>query len=195
MTASLSFITLFAKRVLNAFIENLLSLVGDIIRELVFYLKVTVNDASGSAGLGFRTSFVVTGGAVVELLRWLIHSMATLVVNLGRAANPMALPSFPQGFFSGLYVRFELLFEVGFPKMIRVLGANGAVGQRLTCAVVISPNIPAFGKIVGKHWGNWSIEFGVCFAGVPKEFAAGILSKDTGKLIDFWLLKARLYGV
>lgn len=79
--------------------------------------------------------------------------------------------------------------------MIRVLGAVGQAGQRLTCAVVISPNIPAFGKIVGKHWGNWSIDFGVCLSGVPKEFAAGILSKDTGKLIDFWIVKARLYGV
>jgi len=194
VTASLDFLVLFAKRVLNNFIENLLSIVAEVIHEVVFYLKVTVNDASGSAGVGFRTSFVVTGAAIADLLRWLVHSLATFIVNLGRASHPIAYPSFPQEFFSGLYVRFELLFEVGLPRMVRLLGAVGSLDQRFTCAVVISPNIPAFGRVAGKNWGNWSIDFGVCLAGVPKEFAAGFLTKDTGKYVDFWVVKARLYG-
>jgi hypothetical protein len=195
VTASLDFLVLFAKRVLNDFIENMISLVGEIVHEVTFFIKVTVNDASGSAGAGFRTSFVVTGGAIVELLRWLIHSFATFIVNLGRASHPIAYPTFPREFFAGLYVRFELLFEVGVPRMVRVLGATGIVGQRFECAVVVSPNMPALGKIVGKDWGNWSIDFGVCLSGVPKEFASAFLLKDTGDLIDFWIVKARLYGV
>jgi len=195
VTASLDFLVLFAKRVLNDFIENMISLVGEIIHEVTFFIKVTVNDASGSAGIGFRTSFVITGGAIVELLRWLIHSFATFIVNLGRASNPIAYPAFPPGFFVGLYLKFELLFEVGVPKMIRMLGAAASAGQRFECAVVISPNMPALGKIVGKNWGNWSIDFGVCLSGVPKEFASAFLLKDTGDLIDFWIVKARLYGI
>jgi hypothetical protein len=55
--------------------------------------------------------------------------------------------------------------------------------------------MPALGKIVGKNWGNWSIDFGVCLSGVPKEFAKAFMLKDTGDLIDFWIVKARLYGI
>ncbi len=195
VTASLNFLVLFAKRVLNNFIENLLSIVGEVIREVVLFIKVTLCDATGSAGVGIRTSFVVTGGAIVDLLRWLIQTMATFIVNLGRASHPLAYPVFPLGFFSGLYIRFEVLFEVGLPRMVRLLGAVGPLDQKFTCAAVISPNIPAIGKIVGRNWGNWSIDFGVCLSGVPKEFAAGFLTKDTGKYVDFWLVKARIYGL
>jgi len=195
VSASLDFLALFAKRVLHNFIENLLSFVKEIIHEVIFYIKVVLGDASGAAGVGFRASFVVTGEAIVDLLRWLIHSLATFVVNLGRASNPIAYPAFPQRFFSGLYLRFEALFEVGLPKMIRVVGAAGSIAGRFTCAASISPNLPALGKLVGREWGNWSIDFGAYLEGVPKDFAANYLTKDTGDFIDFWLVKARVYGV
>ncbi len=193
--ASLGFIVEFAKRVLNNFIENMLALVGEIIHEVIFFIKVGLGDPTGSAGIGFRASFVVGGGAVVELLRWLVHSLATFIVNLGRMSNPVALPSFPREFFAGLSLRFELLFEVGLPRMMRAIGVSSDAGQRLECAVVISPNVPALGKVAGRSWGNWSIDFGVCLPGVPKDLASSFLLKDTGDLVDFWIVKARLYGV
>ena len=195
VTASLDFIALFAKRVLHNLIENLLALVKEIIHEVVFYIKVVLSEATGSAGVGLRASFVVTGEAIVDLLRWLIHTIATFVVNLGRASNPIAYPAFPQHFFSGLYLRFEALFEVGLPKMIRALGAAGSIDGKFTCAASIAPNLPALGRLVGRNWGNWSIYFGVYLEGVPKAFAANYLTKDAGDFIDFWLVKARVYGV
>jgi len=195
VSASLDFLVMFAKRVLNNFIENLLALVKEIIHEVIFYIKVVVSDFTGSGGVGFRASFVVTGESIVDLLRWLIFNLATFVVNLGRAGNPIAYPAFPAGFFSGLYLRFELLFEVGLPRMVRVIGAIGSLEHRYACAVAISPNIPALGKVVGRSWGNWCVEFGVYLEGVPREFAKAILSKDTGDLVDFWIVKARAYGV
>jgi hypothetical protein len=195
VTASLDFLVLFMKRVIINFIENLLSLVKEIVHEITLYIKVLVGDASGSAGVGFRASFVITGDAIVEILRWLIFSLATFIVNLGRASNPIAYPTFPASFFSGLYLRFELLFEVSLPKMIRLLGAVGSLDRRFSCAIAIAPNIPALGKIVGRNWGNWAVEFGVYLEGVPREFAMGFLTKDTGDLIDFWIVKGRAYGV
>lgn len=195
VTASLDFITLFAKRVLNNFIENLLALVKEIIHEVIFYIKVVFSDASGTLGVGVRASFIVTGEAIVDLLRWLIHTFATFVVNLGRAHNPIAYPHFPTSFFSGLYLRFEVLFEVGLPKMVRVLGATGDISDRFAMAISISPNIPAIGRLVGKSWGNWSVDFGAYLEGVPREFAAGFSSVDTGDLIDFWIVKGRVYGI
>lgn len=194
VSASLDFIVLFAKRVLNNFIENLLGLVKEVIHELIFFVQVTLQDATGTAGAGFRASFVVTGEAIMELLRWLIHSFATFIVNLGRPSSPIAYPAFPPSFFSGLFLRFEVLFEVGLPRMVRVLGAVGDLGRRYTMLVAIAPNIPALGALAGKSWGAWRVEFGACLEGVPKEFAMGYLTKDVGDIIDFWIVKGAVYG-
>lgn len=195
VTASLEFVILLSKRVLYHFIENLLAVVKEIIHEVIFYIKVGLSDASGSVGGAFRASFVVTGEAIVDLLRWLIHSLATFIVNLGRASCPQAYPPFPSEFFAGLYLRFEALFEVGLPKMIRVLGAAGDIDGRFACAACISPNLPALGKLVGRHWGNWSVDLGVYLEGVPREFASTVLSMDSSDFVDFWLVRARVHGV
>ena len=194
VTPSLEFLKLFGKRVLYNLIENLLSIVNETIHEIIFFIKVTLTDASGAAGIGFRTSFVVTGVAIVDVLRWLIHSFATFVVNLGKAQNPIAYPAFPLSFLSGLYLRFEVLFEIGMPKMIRLLGAVGSLDRSFACAACISPNLPALGRLLGRKWGGWSIDFGVYLEGVPKEFVQGFLAQDTGDLVDFWLVKGRAYG-
>jgi hypothetical protein len=194
VTASLDFVCLFAKRVLNNFIENLLDLVKEIVHEVIFYLKVVLSDASGTAGTGFRASFVVTGDAIVDLLRWLIHSLATFVVNLGRAQTPLAYPQFPKSFFAGLYLRFEVLFEVGLPKMLSVIGAVSTIRDSYCMAISISPNMPAIGRLIGRNWGNWSVDFGAYLEAVPKEFGSMLFTVDTGDLMDFWLVKGRLYG-
>ena len=194
VTASLDFVCLFAKRVLNNFIENLLELVREIIHEVIFYLKVVLSDSSGTAGAGFRASFVVTGEAIVDLLRWLIHSLATFIVNLGRAYAPLAYPQFPKAFFAGLYLRFEVLFEVGLPSMLSCIGAVSGIKDRYIMAISISPNLPAIGRLIGRDWGNWSVDFGAYLEGVPKEFGSMLFTTDTGDLMDFWLVKGRLYG-
>ena len=194
VSASLDFLALFAKRVLNNFIEDLLSIVSEVIHEVIFYIEVVMSDASGSAGVGFRASFVVTGEAIVDLIRWLIYTFATFVVNLGRASNPIAYPAFPSEFFSDLYIRFEVLFQVGPPRLIGALGSVGDLDQKLTLVVSISPNIPAVGKLAGRDWGVWRVDFGTYLESVPREFVSELLLKDTGDYVDLWLLKASVYG-
>lgn len=195
VTASLEFVILLSKRVLYHFIENLLAIVKEVIHEIILYVKVGLSDATGAAGAAFRASFVITGEAIVDLLRWLIHTLATFIVNLGRAQCPLAYPAFPVSFFGGLYLRFEALFEVGLPDMIRVLGVVGDIQDTFSCAVCISPNLPALGRLAGRNWGNWSVDFGVYLEGVPRDFASSVLSLDSSDYLDFWLVKARVYGV
>jgi hypothetical protein len=195
VSASLDFLVLFGKRVLHNFIENLLSIVSEIIHEVTFFFEVLLCDATGSAGAGIRTSFVITGEAIVDLLRWLIQSFATFVVNLGRAHNPIAYPAFPKDFFSGLYLRFEIIFVVGAPKLLRALGSVRELDQRLTCGIVISPNIPALGRLVGRDWGKWSVEFGLRLEGIPRDYISSFMMKDIGDMVDLWVLKGRIYGL
>ena len=192
--ASLDFVALLAKRVLHHFIENLLSLVGEIIHEVVLFVKVMFGDAAGVAGTGVRASFVVTGESIVELLRWLVHSLATFIVNIGRPTSPVAYPAFPQAFFSGMYIRFDALFEVGAPKILSSMGVSDGLPDRLTCVVTIGPNIPFLGKLAGKPWGQWRVDFGVYLEGVPRECVSSFTVKGAGDLVDLWLLKGCVYG-
>ncbi|MDD1770954.1 MAG: hypothetical protein LUO79_07705, partial [Methanomassiliicoccales archaeon] len=195
VTASLDFLIMFSKRVLRNFIDNLLSIISEVIQEVAFYFEVTINDATASAGAGLRLSFVITGEAIESIVRWLVQVLATFIVNLGRAGNPVAYPSFPTSFLSGLYLSFQAIFFVGMPKMIRALGAIGDLQQRFTFAVSISPNIPAIGKLIGRNWGAWDVSFGACIEEVPRAFAVGFLTNDRmGDSIDYWLVKGRIYG-
>ena len=194
-SASLEFLRLLGERVLSHFIDNLLDIVKEIVHEVVFYLEVTLSDATGAAGAGFRMSFVVKGEAISELLKWLIKSLATYIVNLGRAGNPVAYPASPDAFFANLHVRFELLFFVGMPKMLTVLGARVDPGVRVTAVVSVAPNMPAIGKLAGRDWGVWSVDFGLRIEGVPRDVVGTTLIKSSGDLVDVWLVRARIYGV
>lgn len=195
VTASLDFVVLLAKRVIHHFIENLLSIVKEIIHEVVIFVKVMFGDAAGVSAAGVRASFVVSGDAIVELLRWLVHSVATFIVNIGRASNPIAYPAFPEKFFSGLFVRFDVLFEVGAPKMISALGVTRDLDERLTCVVSVSPNIPCLGKLAGRTWGQWRVDFGMYLEGLPRECVSSFIVKDTGNSVDLWLVKGSVYGL
>jgi hypothetical protein len=194
VTASLDFLALFAKRVLNNFIENLLSIVGEVIHELTLFIEVTISGAAGTVGTGFRMSFVVSGEAIVDLLRWLVHSVATFIVNLGRPSCPLAYPAFPERFFAGLFVRFEVLFEVGPPKLLTALGASSVPDATLTAVVRVAPNVPALGRLVGRDWGQWRVELGFYLEGAPRSLVEPFMVKDTGDRVDIWLVKALVYG-
>ncbi len=194
VTASIDFLVLFCKRVLRNFIDNLLSIISEVIQDVAFYLEVTLNDATASIGAGIRFSFIVTGNAIEDLVRWIIQVIATYIVNLGRASHPSAYPVFPKDFFAGLYLSFEAIFFVGTPKMMRALGAIGDLHQRFTLAVSISPNVPTIGMLIGKCWGRWEVSFGACLEGVPRTFAVGFLTNEhVGDYVDFWILKGRMY--
>lgn len=195
VSASLEFVVLLAKRVIHNFIENLLSIVKEIIHEVVLFVKVIFGDASGMAGAGVRASFVVSGEAIVELLRWLVYSVATFIVNIGRASNPMAYPACPEGFFSGLYLRFDALFEVGAPRIVSSLGVTRDLDDRVACVVTIGPNIPCLGRLAGKAWGQWRVDFGMYLEGVPRECVSSFMLKDTGDTVDLWLVKGSAYGL
>ncbi len=195
VTASVEFLQMLGRRVLNHFIDNLLDIIKEVVHEVIFYLEVTLSDATGAAGGGLRLSFVVKGEAISELLKWVIKSLATYIANLGRASNPLEYPPSPDAFFANLHIRFEALFFVGMPKMLTVLGGRVDTGLRVTALVAIAPNLPAIGRLAGKDWGNWAVDFGLCLEGVPREVIGSCVLTSSGELMDVWLVRAKAYGV
>ena len=195
VTASLEFLKLLGRRVLDNFIDNLLDIVKEVVHEVVFYIEVTVNDAAGVAGAGFRLSFVVKGEAIAEILKWLVKGLATYLVNLGRASNPVEYPQSPSGFFANLFVRFEVLFTVGMPRMLTALGGRVDLDMRVDAVVAVAPNLPALGKLAGRDWGPWAVELGACLEGVPREVVGNTLVQSSGEFVDIWLVRAKAAGI
>ncbi|UCE92207.1 MAG: hypothetical protein JSV90_03480 [Methanobacteriota archaeon] len=194
VTASLEFLQTLGRRVLDNFIDNLLDIIKEVVHEVVFYLEATLSDATGAAGAGLRLSFIVGGEAVSELLKWLIKSLATYIVNLGRAGNPVEYPPSPEAFFADLHIRFEVLFFVGMPRLLSALGGRVDQSLRVTALVAISPNMPAIGRLVGRDWGRWEVDFGLCLEGIPREVVGSLFVGASGERVDVWLVRARAYG-
>ncbi|MGD9963568.1 MAG: hypothetical protein AB7S97_06710, partial [Thermoplasmata archaeon] len=94
-----------------------------------------------------------------------------------------------------LYVRFDLLSEIGTPRMVSAMGVTDDLVDRLTCVATIGPNMPCLGKLAGRDWGQWRVDFGVYLEGVPREFVSGFLVKDVGDTVDLWLVKGAAYGL
>lgn len=195
VTASVEFLKLLGRRVIDNFIDNLLDIVKEIVHEVVFYIEVKLSDATGAAGAGFRVSFVVKGEAIAELLKWLIKSLATYMVNLGRMSNPVEYPPTPGRFFANLHLRLEVFFSVGMPKMLKMLGGRVDESFQVTATASIAPNIPAIGRLLGRDWGIWSVDFGLCLEGIPREVVGSMTLKASGDLVDVWLVRAKAYGV
>jgi hypothetical protein len=194
VSASLEFLKLLGRRVIDNFIDNLLDIVKEVVHEVVFYLEVKLSDASGVAGAGFRLSFVIKGEAIAELLKWLVKSLATYIVNLGRMGNPTEYPPNPDGFFANLHLRLEVFFSVGMPKMLKALGGRVDETVEVAATAAIAPNIPAIGKLFGRDWGSWSVDFGICLEGIPREAVGSLMLKEAGDTVDVWLVRAKAYG-
>lgn len=195
VTASLEFLTLLGRRIIDNFIDNLLDIVKEVVHEVVFYIEVRLSDATGSAGAGFRASFVIKGEAIAELLKWLIKSLATYIVNLGRMGNPVEYPPSPGGFFANLHIRLEVFFAVGMPRMLKALGGRVDESLQVLATASVAPNIPAIGRLIGRDWGTWGVDFGLCLEGVPREVVGSMTLKASGDFVDVWLVRARAYGV
>ena len=195
VTASIEFLQLLGKRIIDNFVDNLLDIVKEVVHEVVFYIEVTLEGASGVAGGGFRVSFVIKGEAIAELLKWLVKSLATYLVNLGRMSNPVAYPPSPDGFFANMHLRLEVFFSVGMPRMLKALGGRVDESLRVSATASVAPNMPAIGKLFGRDWGTWAVDFGLCIEGIPREVVGSMMLKASGDLVDVWLVRARAYGV
>jgi hypothetical protein len=195
VTASVEFLQLLGRRIIDNFIDNLLDIVKEVVHEVVFYIEVKLGDATGSASAGFRVSFVIKGEAIAELLKWLVKSLATYLVNLGRMGNPIEYPPSPDGFFANLHLRLEVFFSVGMPRMLAALGGRVDESIQISATASIAPNMPAIGRLFGRDWGAWSVDFGLCLEGVPREAVGSMMLKASGDLVDVWLVRARAYGV
>jgi len=185
-----------ARATVEKFVEDVLDLVEASIIEVRFFLDVKLTDASGSAGGGFRLSFVIEGGETArQILEWLIGSLEAFANNFLKPAAPAKFPRLDPGAPEHLYLRFEGYGIVSTPKMLGKLAPGGAAPAQLKLVGRIEANVPALAALVGKDMGRWRVNFGLYLEDVPGSMLHQMLGTPANEYFDLWVLRGSAYEV
>lgn len=188
---SLEFAALLVRQVLANFIEQVLADVKAILEELVLFLELRLSDLSGTVSGGLRVAFVLTGEAIVDLLRWLLLTVASVIANLLPTVPSVALPSLPRGALEHLYFRVQVFVDLGPPRFLEALGAT-LLPARLTAVASVAVNLPALGTLLGHRWGAWRIIGGVLIERLPGAALTGLLPVSPEETVDLWIVRAEV---
>ncbi|MEE9150898.1 MAG: lamin tail domain-containing protein [Thermoplasmata archaeon] len=192
---SLDAIIEFIQDWIQNFIDMVITLIQDVVQKVYVFLDIALEDVSGSTGGGIRISLGMDGDGIVALLRWLVETIETFFYNICNPSNPKDYPSIPKALPEHMFIRFELYFEIGTPKIIQRISTEPPPECRLSIAV--QANIPALVALLGWDWGDWEVIFGVFLARYPSKAVSKIFgtSEDPNTYVDIWLFKARIYEI
>ena len=183
----------FLQRFLERLVEKLLELLAlkiVALRELTFYLEGVLG-AGPSAGGGFRLAFVIDGGYVAEVLRWLTHNIMEFLRTLPDPSGAAHYESFPTNLWDYLALRFEIFGTIGLPKAI-ARSVPGDFPTQLRMAVRVQANIPAIANLFHHDLGRWRVDFGVYLEQVPAPIVQAFFGSKASSM-DIWFVYGSVY--
>ena len=190
---SLDFIVKLVTQFIQRFIEDVLRVVERSVVETSLFLDIQLTDMTGSGGGGITLSFVIEGGdTLVQILRWIIDSVATFLANFGKPSQPSQYPKLSAEVPEHLFIRLDFYGIVQVPQMIKKAVQNDQEMDSVKLAGRIEANIPALAQLTGKDMGRWRINFGVYIEKMPAAIADPLFG--TGDATpDVWLFKGSVY--
>ena len=180
---------------IHNFIEMVLTLIMDVLYRVFVYIDLALEDATGSAGGGFRLSLGMDAVGVVTLLRWIIGTIENFIYNILNPANCDDYPTIPKELPEHMFIRFELYFKIGTPKIIQRISEDPPKQSRF--AIAIQANIPGLVNLLGWDWGDWVVVFGAYLDHFPSKALSNTFgtSADDKTFVDLWFFKARVYEI
>jgi hypothetical protein len=185
----------FVQDWIQNFIDMVLTLISQVVYRVYLFLEIIFEDVSGSAGAGLGLSVGMDGQGLSTILRWLVDTIETFIYNLCNPTNAQDYPSIPEGLPEHIFLRFQVFFEIGTPKIIEMVSSEDLGEIRLSLAV--QANVPALVALLGWDWGDWEVIFGAYIARIPSKAFSDTFgtSDEEGVFLDIWLLKARVYEI
>jgi hypothetical protein len=180
---------------IHNFIEMVLILIMDALYRVYVYIDLALEDATGAAGGGFRLSLGMDAEGVVTLLRWIISTIETFIYNIMNPANCEDYPTIPDGLPEHMFIRFELYFKIGTPKIVQRISEDPPKQSRF--AIAIQANIPGLVNLLGWDWGDWEVVFGAYLDHFPSKALSNTFgtSSDEKTYCDLWFFRARVYEI
>jgi hypothetical protein len=174
---------------INNLLERLADYVIDSIIEIGVYVEVSVTDAAGVSGGGFRLSLSVTNGFVREALHWFGNAIVEAMKNLLNPMAPLQSALSLERLCENTWIGLSAFCKVGLPA---ILGKSPVM---VKMSATIKVNLAAFGGILDKDLGRSQMTFGVLISGIPSSLMQNVKLRGTGSMVDVWLLKASVTSI
>lgn len=191
VSASIGFVTNLFRSFLVELINVSAEFIASLVHEVALFVEFSVNDISGSTGIGvkikvsFGEEFVKTG------ILWFVEQLARLISNLFLPSpiSPNLLAHARP--LEEIYLGVDLYMRIGTPRMLSVLFAGSSVPREVRLALTISMNLATLGALFGKDWGKYKVIFGVHLDDLPGMKLVRPLTVRRDK-VDIWLLRGTL---
>jgi len=193
---SFEYVGKFIQTLIGRFIDNVIKAIEsnlERIKEVILYIEGTFK-AGAAAGGGIRLAFVAEGEAILHIFRWIMQNVLAFFNSLTNPNVEAEYYTLPKEVPEHLFIRGELFFVVGMPKLlVRAADAEEVLGD-YKFVIAIQANVPVFGILLGYNWGRWRIDFGIYIESVPSFIANPIFGTGDAEP-DVWILRASVYGV
>ncbi len=174
------------RNALQRFEDRMLDSIERTVSSLKFFLKLGLDDVSGSVGAGMNVALVYDGKAVRECVRWLMDAIGEL---LRDPLNPMAAatraPVPVQTLADHVYVQLGVYVSAGAPDLIK-----DYVGVKVSAVAVIKVSLRTMGLFEDN--GRWELNFGLVVTGLQGVKIKSPGGASTEACYDVWLLRGSL---
>jgi len=157
--------------------------------EVSFFLDVGLADYSGIAGCGLRISLEVKKEMICEGLLWIAQVVKDFLNDPTNPVNAVLTPRMVLSVLQHTYVQFSGYGGVGLPRTVCRIVAT----ERFKCQGVVEANLALLASTWGMGVGQWKVNFGLMFSGIPSSILIDPLCRRAGGNVDLWLFQASLY--
>lgn len=185
----------FLQLALDLFMERFLSIIRELVIDVVMFLDIMVTDSSGIAGSGLELIFSADGEAVSDFFQWLYDNLKIFIMQITDPSGAGDYSTFPWEILHRCRIGIMVFSEVEIPIPIANLappGVNLPGSFRIAMQGSISISFPML--LLGMDVEGFTISLGVYVMDAPPELVS--LFYDVGSTsmtTNLWLLKIEIW--
>jgi hypothetical protein len=185
----------FVQRSVDLFIERFVSLLSTLVVDVSLFIRIEIEDASGSAGGGIEVCLNAEGKAVSKFLEWIYHNIRILIMNIKDPENSGDLISFPTDILEMCSISLLIFSEVETPVSVSKFASEGSeVPDKLSIGTKLSINLALPMDLIGHDTGDWKVSFGVQVIEAPAAVVSIFYDMTTTTSVsNLWLVKGELW--
>lgn len=172
---------------IEGMIVTLIEILARSVVEMGLFIELKLTDCSQSFGGGFRLSLMITGDFVRDAFLWLVNSIKCALGNIMNPTQVASMSPTIDTLLDDVYVRFAGFGRAGLPKLV----TSAIDAPQVQFSGMVEVNLAT---LIPSAQGGWDMRFGILFERVPGRFVSAYCKVDADKLVDIWLLSARLHS-
>ncbi len=182
------------KACVENFIDEVLALIEGIVRSVTLYIKLKVEDISGTGGVGYLLEASMSGQSASVLLGWVACNIFRVFGLFAERDDPEPFWTLSKRILTSLKISVSQMMTAEFPlSLAERVPSDVDIPDELQGMQTISFDIPLVGRLAEKDWGPWKVETGFRLTNVPLELAEVFIPLDNELPLDLWLVRATFY--